>query len=183
MAKVYVCGLSMGGWSSEWVVKWVGDQVGVWPKCVCVWPKCVQGSSVQGSSAWMVEGVVKWVGGQVGGCQVGVWPKCVCGQSVWPKYVWVFNGWVVKWVGGQVGGWSSGWGVKWVGAGGGPHPLPLTPCPQTPLKWSDISSRISESRSRSRISESRSRSRSRFGNSGADTSANTDRRKKKFIFT
>ena len=58
---VCVCGLSVcrgqvGGWSSVWVVKWVGGQVGggqvgVWPKCVCVvkvcgqsvcvWPKCV----------------------------------------------------------------------------------------------------------------------------------------------
>ena len=44
----------------RWHVKWVGYQVGVWPKvcvwlmCVCMWPKCVQGSS-----GWLV----KWVGG------------------------------------------------------------------------------------------------------------------------
>ena len=61
----------MGGWSSEWGIKWVGDQVGVWPKCVyvCVWPKYVQGSS-----RWVVKWKgVKWMCGP----SVCVWSKCV----------------------------------------------------------------------------------------------------------
>ena len=88
-----------------WMVKVCGQSV-----CMCVWPKCVQGSSGGWSSGWVVKlvggqvggwsigWVVNWVGGQVGGGQV-----CVCGQNVWsksmcvwPKYVWVLNGWVVK---------------------------------------------------------------------------------------
>ena len=117
----------MGGWSSEWVVKWdgvklvCGPSMCVWSVCdqsICmsVWPKCVQGSS-----GW----VVNWVGGQVGGWvvkwvgvkwvggEVGVWPKCVCvwsvcGQSVcmhvWPKCVKGSSGWVVIWMGDRVGG-------------------------------------------------------------------------------
>ena len=56
------------------------------------------------SSGWGVKLV---------GTEVGVWPKYiyvakVCGHSVWPKCVWVLNGWVIKWVGDQVCGWSSG---------------------------------------------------------------------------
>ena len=93
----------VGGWSSGCVVQVCVCGQSVWPKCVyvCVWPKCVQGSSgwVVIWVAGQVGGGVKWVGGQV-----GVWPKCVCvkvcGQSVcmcvWPKWLWVLNGWVVK---------------------------------------------------------------------------------------
>ena len=44
---VCVCGLSVcrvqvDGWSIGWVIKWVGGQVGVWPKCVCVVKVCGQ---------------------------------------------------------------------------------------------------------------------------------------------
>ena len=116
----------MGGWSSEWVVKWdgvklvCGPSMCVWSVCdqsICmsVWPKCVQGSS-----GW----VVNWVGGQVGGGEVGggevgVWPKCVCvwsvcAQCVAKVFVCMCGLSVCR---GQVDGWSFGWVIEWVGGG------------------------------------------------------------------
>ena len=108
------------------------QQVGVWPKCVCVVKVCGQSvcmcvwpKSVQGSSGWVVKWVVWQAGGgssRLGVKWVGVMWVCapsvcvwsVCGQSVcmcvWPRCVQGSSGWVVMWVGGQVGG-----RIKWVG--------------------------------------------------------------------
>ena len=90
------------------------QQVGVWPKCVCVCGLSLCMGQVGGwASGWVVKWVgVKWV------CDPSVCVWSVCGQSVcmcvWPKCVQGSSGWVVMWVGGQVGGRIKWVGVKWV---------------------------------------------------------------------
>ena len=68
----------MGGWSSRWVVKWVGGQVGVAQVCVYVVKvcgQCVCGLSVcRGQvGGWWSGWVMKWVGGQSGWQYISHW--------------------------------------------------------------------------------------------------------------
>ena len=53
-------GGQVGGWSSWWVVNWVGGQVsrgqvGVWSKCVCVIKMCGQSVCVWPKYGWVVK--------------------------------------------------------------------------------------------------------------------------------